>query len=296
MTMFTKRQCGEAQLYETNRFSALKGKWTTDEFLDPRMENFYGCQLSIKLGHNELPFLKWEVGVGGKILADGVLVKTIEELSVLLNFKINFTTETVCDLLLDTTTITVEDEYVQPSSNPIFSTSDVFIVPPGESYTPWEKLLLPFDKETWMWLGITFTIASLVVLLILLQRSNSMYDFVIGLNVATPYLNIIGIFMGVSQNVLPHRNVSRFLFTSFILFCLIMRTAYQGKYFEFITGDVRKKPITSIEELKEKNMDVYFDYNKYFFQDHTVLDNLDTYAGSDLFLDNSLLNLNLNGN
>ena len=247
---FTEQQCGGLQFREINRFSALEGKWLTDKFLDPRIENFHGCKLLIGLGHNELPFLKWEVGEDGKIVVEGALVKMVEALSVHFNFKFSFVPRNeYFDLLLDANIINMPDTYSWPLSDPIFSTSEVFIVPPGESYTPWEKLLLPFDEETWMWLGITFAIASLVVFLILLTRSVSMHDFVIGSNVTTPSLNIFGIIMGVSQKVLPRRNVSRFLFTCFILFCLIMRTAYQGKYFDILTGDVRKKPVTSLEEL-----------------------------------------------
>ena len=280
ITMITERKCGERQLTETNRFSVSEGKWMTDKFLAPIIENFFGCELVIKLGHNQLPFLKWEVSEDGKIIVEGVLVRMIEELSVHLNFKTKFVTGNVhYHLMLDAASIDVNGFSVTAFSGTIFSTSDVFIMPPGASYTPWEQLLLPFDEATWMWLGITFTIAYLVILLIRLSKSRSMYDFVIGSNVSTPSLNIVGIFMGVSQNIFPRRSVSRFLFTCFILFCLIMRTAYQGKYFEFITGGVRKKPITSMEELKEKNFNINIDQEKYFWQTKTLLDNYETYEG-----------------
>ena len=104
-----------------------------------------------------------------------------------------------------------------------------------------------------MWLGITFAVAFLVILLIKVSKSASMYEFVIGSNVSTPSLNVIAIFMGIGQILLPQRNVSRFLFINFVLFSLIMRTAYQGKYFEFLTSDMTRKPIQTIEELQDKN-------------------------------------------
>ena len=55
-----------------------------------------------------------------------------------------------------------------------------------------------------------------------------------------------------------------------------MRTAYQGKYFEFMTGDMRRKPVASIEELAEKNFTVYVAHNTYnerpIYQEFDILD------------------------
>ena len=116
-----------------------------------------------------------------------------------------------------------------------------------------------------MWLGITFAVAFLVIFLIKLSKSTSIYEFIIGSNVATPSLNVVAIFMGIGQILLPQRNVSRFLFMNFILFSLIMRTAYQGKYFEFLTSDMRRKPMQTIEELKIKNFTVVINSAQYEF-------------------------------
>ena len=91
-----------------------------------------------------------------------------------------------------------------------------------------------------------------------------MYDFVIGSNVTTPSLNVIAIFMGIGQILLPQRNISRFLFIGFVLFCLIMRTAYQGKYFEFLTTDVRRRPVSQIAELKEKKFTLFMETGPMF--------------------------------
>jgi hypothetical protein len=35
------------------------------------------------------------------------------------------------------------------------------------------------------------------------------------------------------------------------------RTAYQGKYFEALTGDVRKKEIQTVEELIAKELTIF---------------------------------------
>ena len=280
MSLFTSEHCKISQLIETNRFSTSETKWLTEKFLSMEVDNFHGCELVFTFfTQSKLPFVEYqsdgdEFGNGKDVnrKVQGALVEMIEALSTNLNFTVRY------GYLLDREDIVFSAEIIRAGtlynkilvSDPILSASDVFIVPPAESYTSWEKLLLPFDKDTWMWLGITFTIAFLVIFLIRLSRSGSMYDFVIGLNVTTPTLNIFGIFMGVSQNILPRRSVSRFLFTCFVLFCLIMRTAYQGKYFEFITNDIKKKPVLSVEELVNANFAVYAVGGKRFYENMEI--------------------------
>ena len=264
--MFSEQKCGVPQLLEINRFSPSKIKWKTQQFFNPKFENCYGCAIDVSIGQDNLPFGNYELDSHWNLIhSEGAFHEMFVELSWTLNF-------TNCKLSSCSPFLTfwptaqnmeVVRHYVV--SDPILSSSDVFIVPPGESFTSWEKLFLPFDDATWMWLGITFAIAFLVIIFIKLTRSTSMYDFVIGSNVATPYLNVIGIFMGIGQIRLPQRNISRFLFMVFVLFCLIMRTAYQGKYFEFITTDVRRRPVTEIAELKERNFTMFTDRSNRFF-------------------------------
>ena len=280
MTMFTENKCRAAQLIEINQFSSLERKWTTEKFFRPRIENFHGCELWLNLTPTPrepgMPFLGVRLENGQTVDADGAIVDMLDTLSTYLNFTYIHGTaviekakssglgddiETVCDFPIQAIFLEIEKSL---SSDPIFSLSDVFVVPPGELYTSWEKLLMPFDWQSWMWLGITFAVALFFIVLIKLRRSGSIYEFVIGSNVTTPSLNVIAIFMGIGQILLPERNVARFFFMSFILFSLIMRTAYQGKYFEFLTSVMRKKPIQTIEELKDKNFTAILNVNQHY--------------------------------
>ena len=274
MTMFTEQKCSEPQLLEINRFSASKIKWETQQFFNPELKNFYGCEVKVDFSQNFLPFLHSEEINESIIYAEGAVYEMVVELSRSLNFT--QCKSFYCDCPhFECRPLGQLDEILNAFalSDPILSTSDVFIVPPGEPYTCWEKLLLPFDEATWMWLGITFAVAFLVIIFIKLTRSTSMYDLVIGSNVTTPALNVIAIFMGIGQILLPQRNISRFLFMAFVLFCLIIRTAYQGKYFEFITTDVRRRPVTEIAELTEKNFTLFTE--KYMVYNVTNIDALE---------------------
>ena len=263
MTMYTDKKCNVPQLIEINRFCVQHNKWTTDKFLGMTMNNFYGCALYIDAFTDDWPFTKIEFFDQKKsVTAEGVLIEMLELLSTAYNFTIIYIpTERSSDLSWYVRAAPLERDWQKNYflSDPIYSDSKVIIVPRGESYTPWEKLYLTFDEATWMWLGIFFAVAFFVILLAKISRSSSIYDFVVGSNVTTPSLNVIAIFMGIGQILLPQRNVSRFMFVSFILFSLIMSTAYQEKYFEFITGDVRKKPITTVAEIISKNYTFYWE-------------------------------------
>lgn len=56
---------------------------------------------------------------------------------------------------------------------------------------------------------------------------------------------------------LPGRNFARFLLALYIMFCLVARTAYQGKQFEFLQKEMRPADITTIDELIERNFSLY---------------------------------------
>lgn len=65
-----------------------------------------------------------------------------------------------------------------------------------------------------------------------------------------PFSNII---FGGGIIALPGRNFARYLLAIFILFCLVLRTAYQGKQFEFLQKDMRPADIETIEDMIENN-------------------------------------------
>ena len=262
MTMYTEKQCDVPQLIQINRFSAQQRKWSTDNYFSLKIENCHGCIINIEFFFQRKGISKVTFSEDGKlIIADGALIEMMKTLSTHLNFTINYPyvyrNDTWIIAIVPLVTVTYDDAFF--ISDPVYYESDIFVVPSGEPYMPWEKLLLPFDNMTWMWLGTAFTIGFVVILLIRVSRSHSAHEFVIGSNVTTPTLNIVAIFMGIGQGVLPPRNVSRIFLICFIWFSLIMRTAYQGKYFEFITSNVIKKPVATIEEAFDKNFTFYND-------------------------------------
>lgn len=95
--------------------------------------------------------------------------------------------------------------------------------------------------------------AGLVVIEIIKRTPTSIQNFVFGRNVNTPTINLFQAFFGIGQLSLPTRNFARYLLMVFMLFCLIMRTAYQAKMFEFLQKEMRKPEVRSIDEMIENN-------------------------------------------
>lgn len=56
---------------------------------------------------------------------------------------------------------------------------------------------------------------------------------------------------------LPRQNFARIILMMYILFCLIMRTAYQGKQFEFMIQEMRRPVVKTIDKLIEQNFTLY---------------------------------------
>lgn len=171
---------------------------------------------------------------------DGYLIKMVEALTSNLNFKTvyipvdsrNFVglksiiidyllTAEVCDLSVFSKVFAT-----QPTFQDFYS----LIVPPGASYSPLEKLFLPFDSYVWILFVTTFLIAYFVVFCIVFFSVRKVAKYVVGDHVTAPGLNIFMIFMGGGMVRLPKQNFPRTLTMIFVLYCLIMRYYIKNIY------------------------------------------------------------------
>lgn len=149
---------------------------------------------------------------------------------------------------------------------PVFYFTYTFMVTPGARLTPTENLYMPFDWETWLTFAISILIGLLCIFLINLFPK-AVQDFVFGKNNNHPILNMAKIFFGIGLMKISTRNFARYLFMVFTLFCLIMRTAYQSKMFEFITGDLTHPIAKTFEDVIDMKLPIISQANDYLFQD-----------------------------
>jgi hypothetical protein len=145
---------------------------------------------------------------------------------------------------------------------PYASHDSYFLVTPNDFYTNYEKLFFPFEQYAWMCFGLSFGFAFGAIYLVnRLQRRVRNVFF--GLGIKNPTYNALGIFFGISQTKLPRENFARILLAMFLFLCLIFRTCYQSKMFEFMTTDMRKPPPETLEDLISMNYTVVVEFEQY---------------------------------
>jgi hypothetical protein len=123
-----------------------------------------------------------------------------------------------------------------------------FVISRGENFTPFEKLILPFDLTTWIMVILTFIIGYLTIL-ILYQFPRYVQQFVFGTFNKDPSITLAQIFFGMGVVQTPNRTFARFFFIAFSLYCLVIRTAYQGKMFDFLHSQDNKRVPQNFDEL-----------------------------------------------
>lgn len=277
IVFYTSTQCDVPQLIEVNRFVKMTGRWKSSTFVIKKFYNFHGCNLVFGV-LNQPPALSFEFN-DGKVQYWGYTYEILTSLARHINYTFDIEFETYLDenmakidfMLLQACYHKEVVRMVRTFiTHPYILSYSYLAVPPGDEYDGYEKLLLPFDGYVWSLITLTFAIAILVIFLTNLTNHLTR-SIVFGQNVTTPLLNVAMIFFGISQNVLPARNFARFIVMLFILYCLIIRTAWQAKMFEFMQQEMRKPQISSIDEMLEKNYLIHASTNFQFY-----------FAGSDI--------------
>jgi hypothetical protein len=220
---FTPRACNTIQINEINFYDKNKFKWRFQLKIEEKFQNFHKCRFQ------RLKISYFDDSIINNIAMDGF--------STLGNATLDFQTSENDSLNRDFFIIgdmlNTYSDYNHFTSVIFFETY-VLVVPPGQLYTNYEKVFLPFDYDTWLCLIATFAGAFLLTSLISLMPQK-VRDLLYGTGVYTPSFNIISIFFGMGQVKLPSGNFARIILITFILFCLVIRNAYQGVQFEMLT-------------------------------------------------------------
>jgi hypothetical protein len=247
--------CWNTEIKAFNTFSKKSSKWEKNVF-EFHENNFKRCRMKIAPLGNLWPEFS-SVKKNGKLKPQGFGVELFKIFGTALNFTPEFVPYADKNARIEPYNYYIDYSNTGHSTMAYFHSYLFIMIPPGENYNYYEKLLLPFDQYVWATLGL-MALVGIVVIFILNQMSEAVRVFVIGRNNNTPLLNMARIFFGTEQARLPGRNFARFITMLYILFCLIIRTAWQGKMFEFLQKDMTKPQMQSIEEMIEKNFTFYF--------------------------------------
>jgi len=109
-----------------------------------------------------------------------------------------------------------------------------------------------------IWLTLLATLSTgFVTIKIINYTSKAIQHFVYGRKTQSPSMNMLSIMLGITQPHVPSRKFARMLLLLFLIFSLLMRTAYQDKMFKFMKSEPRRREIATIDEAMEKNFTFY---------------------------------------
>lgn len=265
--------CKETQLVVINTFKKSTSRWLSKKFNIEKFGNLHGCNLKVScLGFpnkspvNNLNELTFSEQLHAKILI---------ALAVNLNFTLTFHFDKREDIDINLGHYISLHEIISlplynKLSQPFLFRESLIAIPVGEEYDGYEKLLLPFDNDVWFWIVMTFVITFVVIIVLSLLKSQ-IRNFIIGKDIQAPAMNVLLIFAGASQVRMPVRNFARFLVIVFVLYSLIIRTAWQAKMFEFLQQEIRKPEVQSFEEMFDKNFTFFMDRSYQFYNEFSTI-------------------------
>lgn len=270
---YTKDRCNDADSEKINSFDMRFKIWDKELVIEEKFKQFHGCMLTIRL------IAKYMMTDVNKFTSEpyGPLVDFFKAMAHVGNFTYNHQLE------VSIYGPNIEPEMVAKDGmvfkfNAFFQMGDlmsytlssesihfmtmfrelkvVCLLTPGEMYNSYEKLVFPFDFWTWILLfgvfGCTF-----VSIIVINKLPGTIQNTFFGENVITPAQNVVAIFFGISQTQIPFWNFPRIILIAFVLFCLVLRTAYQSVLFELIAADIRKPLPKSFHDLYLNNFSIY---------------------------------------
>lgn len=276
---FKKKSCGSTDPILINEFKGEKFAKDFDNIFADKTSNLNGCEVRIAASNNSRPYAFSILLPNGSYDFHGRDVELVKYLSESLNFRINFTfvgdegslsengsaEGLFLELLKNKADLIVADYWLVPyrlkfvdASVPYITEPISLIIPPGAELSSFEKFIKPFDMISWIFLSIFISCGFLVIFIIKMFSTKQTQNFVFGVSVKNPSLNICSAIFGGAQNILPKFNSARYLLMTFIIFCLVMRTSYVGSLFRFIQSKVYHQEVKSIDEMIEKDFKFYF--------------------------------------
>ncbi|KAG5669170.1 hypothetical protein PVAND_017064 [Polypedilum vanderplanki] len=249
--LFSPNICGKFHLKYLNSFDLKTQKWENELKNFNHFDNFHGCLMT------------FFVEAGIYLYYDNHKSLKLSDKFALGNVKFRGLSHEILEKLTKDLNITRHYTFIDRNGGKYMSGTKNFmgtyaigtfflIMTQNDLYTNYEKLLMPFDLTTWILLSATISLA-FGIILISFNFPKWLQTLFHGVGMKDPAFKTLGVIFGISQLKLPQKTVNRFVLGLFLWFCLMFRTCYQSKLFEFMTSDMRKPLPASIEDLKEMN-------------------------------------------
>jgi hypothetical protein len=274
---FNAENCNDTSPVVINEFKDGKFINGIENIFPAKMRNLHKCEVRVATSNDNSPYVIVKHNHKGVRLLSGRDISLMTTLSERLNFSINYTYVGIegflfengsanggLKILLDQKAdVSVSNWWLKgyrmnffDATTSYISEKIVFVIPPAQDLTSIQKLIYPFTTPAWIVVILCFSVGYAVIFIIKLLPK-SFQNFVFGANVRHPYLNIFIAIIGGTQKVLPRRNFGRFLLMMLLMLFLVVRTLYQGSFYQLLKSDRHHKEIQSINEMIEKDFDFY---------------------------------------
>jgi hypothetical protein len=227
---FTEKACHVQQTFLIDSFKKSNNKWKINFDIGVKFRNFHNCTLNIFSRIYNFETMYTLNLFDKQIKLQPFEAEMVQIIAVKGNFQPIFHWEVTGQSLdiyyLARNNVLNDDCQVTSRFWEDFITLNTS---PAESYTSLEKMFLTFDSTTWLCLLVTISCAFLTILIVN-QMPKKIQHLVFGENIKSPSLNLVGLFFGMGQTKLPSNDFAKILFVTYILFCLVISTAYHGQY------------------------------------------------------------------
>jgi hypothetical protein len=259
---FTEESCNKQQLKLVNTFDKISSKWQNQSLtIQDKFRNFHNCQFLIQFSIEE-NFLR-------KVVTKTFAQRINARVRFLTNVEYGHLGSNEFPYILIKTF-----EVLRRARSFLTATHDdenfVLAITPTMLFTNWEKLFLPFDLQIWIFLILTF-LGSFLIIFIINQMPKIIQDLIYGVGVQTPAFNIVGTFFGMGQMKLPENSFGRIILMCFIIFNLIIRTAYQGVMFDMMTKDMYRLEPKTVQDLIDMDYKVIYQDGRFESVNHQIL-------------------------
>ena len=269
MIPFNLQACNDVSPVVINKFS--NGSYMNSNFFPRKFSNLFNCTLKIAAAETNPAIMKnpKDDSLGGSD------IELISQLAKMMNFhnEIHFFplpgswgsinangtgTGAIGQLVKGSLDMTIGNYFLTTTRMQYMSNTRayefmplVLIIPPGKPYTSFEKLFMPFQSTVWKLL-LFVSACGIGVICVFNLYSVKAQNFVFGHGVRYHNFNMLLIYVGGSQHHLPQGNFARYLLMTFILFCLVQRSLYQGSLYHFFQSEHRAGEVEKIDEMLEK--------------------------------------------
>ena len=282
---FSNGKCGnEKTLSIINSFDSVTRLWSSDVFFPEKLNNLHLCPLKIAALGSSLPsVIVKKNAVTGSYEFSGLEVEIIENIAKDLNLTVQYenfnvigavypngTTSDPIETMLPTLfsrrnmiaigslSLQYERVLTLTESKSFMSSPVVIVIPPSKELSAFAKVIRPLSELVWVLLLAVFIIG-IMFITFLKTTSLKAYRFVVGKDVKYPILNMLIALVGNTQAKLPKLNFARFLLMKFLLFCLVIRSVYQGRLYNILQSNLHEKELATIDDIIENNM-IFFAY------------------------------------